>query len=115
MTELNQPFTKFIAQLTEENKLWALQNEAGDWVVCDSAEFEDADVMPVWADAETATSFCVDEWQTYSAAAIDLEDFLEDWISDLNEDGVLIGVDWQVDAEGIELDAIKFAKLVVDA
>lgn len=115
MSEVNQDFTTFVATVNEEAKIWALQNADGDWVVCDSAEFERADVMPIWSNAETAKQFCVDEWHDYNAASIMLEEFLEEWIADLNEDGVLLGVEWQIQGECAELDAIEVAKLIVDA
>ncbi len=43
-----------------------------------------------------------------------LEEFLEYWVSDLNDDGVLIGVDWQTNEECLELDPIVLAKDLVD-
>ncbi|WOH37270.1 DUF2750 domain-containing protein [Thalassotalea fonticola] len=115
MSNHSQKFSTFVDTVNEDEQLFALQNESGDWVVCDSAEFENSDVMPVWANSETAQQFCCDEWQDYQVASIHLEQFLEEWVSDLNEDGVLVGVDWQMDAEGAELDAIEFAKLLVKA
>lgn len=112
---MSEQYKKFVATVDENQQLFALQNELGEWVVCDSAEFENADVMPVWASAEDAKKFCIDEWQDYNVADIHLELFLEDWISDLNDDGVLVGVNWQVDEDGAEMDAIEFAKLLVKA
>ncbi|KGK00606.1 DUF2750 domain-containing protein [Thalassotalea sp. ND16A] len=115
MTTTPAEFSAFVETVNEDEQLFALQNENGDWVVCDSVEFENSDVMPVWASAADAQLFCIDEWQSYSVASINLEQFLEEWIGDLNEDGVLIGVNWQTDSEGKELDAIEFAKLLVKA
>ncbi len=115
MSDNQANFAEFGNTINESERVWALQNSDGDWVVCDSSEFENADVMPVWAKEEDAQKFCVDEWQDYQVASIPLDDFLEEWIGDLNEDGVLLGINWQLDEEGIELDAIKAAKLLINA
>lgn len=115
MSEIQANFTQFCDAINEDELIWALQNQDGDWVVCDSSEFENADVMPIWANEANAQTFCVDEWQDYNAASIPLEEFLEDWISEFNDDGVLLGVDWKLDQEGIELDPIDVAKLIVKA
>lgn len=115
MTDNASKFANFVATVNEEQQVFALQNPDGDWVVCDSAEFEDADVMPIWSSEKNAQQFCIDEWQGYHVGCISLELFLEEWINDLNEDGVLVGVEWQIDSEAAELDAIEFAKLIVKA
>ncbi|WP_371188652.1 DUF2750 domain-containing protein [Thalassotalea maritima] len=115
MSNETEQFTPFVDMVNEEEKLFALQAEDGEWVVCDSAFYEDADVMPLWGSAEDANKFCVDEWADYQVAEIPLETFLEEWVSDLNDDGVLIGVNWQLDENAEEMDAIEFAKLLVKA
>lgn len=113
MTVTAEQISSFIKTVNADEIIWALQNEQGEWVVCDSGEFEDADVIPVWTAEDAAQAFCVDEWAGYKPASIALEDFLEDWIEDLNDDGVLVGVDWKLDQETIEIDAIKLATFIV--
>ena len=115
MSDSDNKYNDFVELVNEEEQVWALQNQEGEWVVCDSSEYEDADVMPIWGNADNAKSFCIDEWQDYQVASITLEDFLEEWISDLNTDGVLIGLDWQLDAQSVEMDPITVAKLIVKA
>lgn len=115
MTENNSVLTGFIANIKEAQTLWGLQDKAGEgWVVCDSSEYEETDVMPLWSTEARAKEHCTQEWQDYQAVAISLPDFLEYWVSDLNDDGVLIGVDWQSDQECLEADPIVLAKELVD-
>ncbi len=115
MTDSNPVLASFIENVTEHQAVWALQDETGEgWVVCDSSEFNETDVMPLWSSAEQAKEHCTDEWQAYQVAKITLEELLEYWIQDLHDDGVLVGVDWQADQECLELDPITLAKNLVD-
>jgi hypothetical protein len=43
-----------------------------------------------------------------------LEELLEFWIEDLNEDGVLIGIDWRAEQECPEVEPVELAKFLVD-
>ncbi|NMP15063.1 DUF2750 domain-containing protein [Thalassotalea sp. Y01] len=112
MTE--QDLDTYLDTINEEQRLYALTTSEGDWVVCDSDQ-DFNDVMPLWADAEQAKSFCVEQWQDYQVGEISLEQFLEEWVGDLNEDNVGIGINWRLDQVGLELNAIDFAKLLVKA
>ena len=96
--------------------IWALQDpQTQDWVVCDSAEFSDTDVMPLWSDEANAKAYCTDEWEGYKAVSISVEDYLEHWVSDLNYDGILLGINWQVDESFcVEADPIVVAKVFAD-
>ncbi|NKF51606.1 DUF2750 domain-containing protein [Shewanella sp. WXL01] len=115
MTEQSATLTGFIAQVKEHQVIWALQDETNDgFVVCDSSEYEDTDVMPLWSSKDAAQSHCTEEWADYSAVEIKLGEFLEYWVGDLNDDGVLVGIDWQVDQDCEELDPIVLAKSLVD-
>lgn len=62
MTDTNPPPADFMAQVQATQTLWALQDQASEgWVVLDSINFENADVMPVWSSMELAKSHCVDD------------------------------------------------------
>ncbi|MCG9696798.1 DUF2750 domain-containing protein [Shewanella sp. Isolate11] len=115
MTDSNPVLSSFIENVTEHQAVWGLQDETGEgWVVCDSSEFDETDVMPLWSTPEQAKQHCTEEWQDYQVAAIPLEELLEYWIQDLHDDGVLVGVDWQADQDCLELDPITLAKHLVD-
>lgn len=103
----------FIAQVKTTQTLWALQDQASEgWVVLDSINFEDTDVMPIWSSEELAQAHCIDEWQGYIPMAIPLADWLEFWLEDLAEDKVLIGVEWQDGGEYIELELAEFSQML---
>ena len=102
----------FVDNSKASQHIWALRcPQSKDWVVCDSIEFSDTDVLPLWSSQAQASAFCTDEWQGYEVCAISVDDYLEFWVSDLNYDGVLVGIDWQVeDSFSVELDPIDVAK-----
>lgn len=110
---LDANFQLFIEEVRESGQVWGLRY-GEDWVVCRSAEFEDADVMPIWSAEGDARLHCVDEWADYEPEVIELEEFLDIWINDLDEDDVLVGPNWNADLEGQELEPIELAKALVE-
>lgn len=102
----------FIDISKTSQQIWALRcPDSKDWVVCDSIEFTDTDVLPLWSNKEQAQAYCTDEWHGYEVCVISVDDYLEHWVSDLNYDGVLLGIDWQLDDSfSVELDPIDVAK-----
>ncbi len=110
---LDANFQLFIEEVRESGQVWGLRY-GEDWVVCRSAEFEDADVMPLWSAEGDARLHCVDEWEDYEPEVIELEEFLDIWINDLDEDDVLVGPNWNADLEGQELEPIELAKALVE-
>ncbi|MCL1067906.1 DUF2750 domain-containing protein [Shewanella olleyana] len=115
MIEQTPAVASFIENVKEHQVLWGLADETGEgWVVCDSSEFEQTDVMPLWSTEAAASSHCTEEWAEYKAVKISLNEFLEYWVGDLNDDGVLVGLDWIADEECIEVDPIVLAKELVD-
>ncbi|TXY23651.1 DUF2750 domain-containing protein [Vibrio mimicus] len=98
-------------QETQENQLvWGLRNEEG-WLSCESTEFEESEVMPFWSSKEDAQIHNVEEWADFEVVEIPLDVFVEDWLITLDEDGVLVGTNWNANLEGKELEPSQLAKL----
>ena len=111
MTNIHVTLEKFIAEVKPTQKFFGLQDpESEDWVVIDSSQFEDTDVMPVWSSIELAQQHCCDEWKNYQAAEITLAEWLEFWIEDLSEDNVIIGINWQDEGECLEVELADFSQ-----
>jgi Protein of unknown function (DUF2750). len=108
-SDLNANYELLLTQARETGVLWGLQF-GEDWVVCDSNDFAETDVLPLWSSEEAARAHCVEEWSDYSPVAIDLEIFFDEWVNDLGEDGVLIGTNWNDDLDGLEVDPLELAK-----
>jgi len=101
----------FLNQIKENQIIWALQDKASeDWVVLDSINFEDTDVMPLWSTEALAKSHCIEEWAEYIPVAITVADWMEFWVEDLLEDGVIIGLDWQENEDCFELELAEFTQ-----
>ncbi|MCF2947994.1 DUF2750 domain-containing protein [Paraglaciecola aquimarina] len=113
MTSNEQPSADFMAQVKNTQTLWALQDQASEgWVILDSINFENADVMPLWSSQELAQQHCIDEWQDYVPVAITLADWLEFWVEDLAEDNVMIGVEWKDGGEYLEVELADFSQML---
>ena len=114
MTETNPIVAAFFADVKPSQQVWGLQDKnAEEWVVCDSVNFEDTDAMPLWSSAEQAQQHCCDEWQDFMPTAITVAELLEFWIEDLNQDNIIIGINWQDEGECAELELDEFTQLVV--
>ena len=111
----NSQLADFLNQVKTSQTLWALQDKASEgWVVLDSINFENAEVMPLWSSAELAQQHCIEEWADYLPAAISVADWLEFWLEDLAEDNVMIGVNWLTEDEYVELELTDFSQAIAE-
>lgn len=113
MTDKSNTLNNFLAEIKPSQMIWALQDKVSeDWVVLDSIAFENTEVMPLWSSAELAQQHCIEEWADYIPCEISLSDWLEFWIEDLSQDGVIIGVNWQEDKEYLEIELADFSQAI---
>ena len=111
MNDINSTLKDFLVQTKPTQILWALQDKASeDWVVLDSIAYEKTEVMPLWSNAALAQQHCIEEWRDYIPCEISFSDWLEFWIEDLNQDGVIVGVNWQGDDEYLEMELADFTQ-----
>jgi len=111
MTQNTAALEKFQDDVKESQLLWALQDKvSGDWVVMDSMNYEETEVMPLWSSQELAQKHCVEEWQEYTSASISLADWFEFWLEDLVEDDVIVGLNWVGEEDDIELGLSEFTE-----
>ena len=110
MTDSNSTISQFINAVKPTQTIWGLQDKSTqDWVIVDSINFEKTDVMPLWSSQELAQQHCNGEWQDFSPAQISFNDWFEFWQKDLNEDGVMIGVNWHEEQDCVEMELSKFS------
>jgi len=115
MKDNNQALVTFLAEVKPTQLLWALQDKKSeDWVVLDSMNYEETEVMPLWSTAELAAQHCTEEWKDYAPGAITLADWFEFWVDDLIEDGVVIGINWRGEEDDLEIDLPEFTQSLVD-
>ncbi|WP_441257548.1 DUF2750 domain-containing protein [Vibrio sp. Vf1514] len=109
-TDIQANLELFIKESQENNLVWGLRNEEG-WLSCESTEFEESEVMPFWSSKEDAQFHNVEEWADFEVLEIPLDIFVEDWLITLDEDGVLVGINWNENLDGKELEPSELAKL----
>lgn len=110
-SDLNANYQRFIEHVQESGQVWGLQSDEG-WVIVDSTEYEETEVMPFWSEESYAREHCVGEWEDFEPVAMDLSEFLEDWLVGMAEDGVLVGPNWNSELEGLEVEPEDIARLL---
>lgn len=113
MTDQQSTIKTFIADVKTSQILWALQEpESENYVVLDSVNFENTEVMPLWSTAELAQSHCVEEWAEYEPIEISVAEWMEFWIEDLNEDNIIIGLNWPEEGDCTEVELAEFTQFL---
>ncbi|WP_286267457.1 DUF2750 domain-containing protein [Thalassotalea atypica] len=113
--ESKNVLTQFLDAVKESQEIWALQEKDGeDWVVLDSINFENAEAMPLWSSSDLAMVHCVEEWADYVPNKISLSDWFEFWVEDLNEDDIIIGVNWAGDETCLEVELADFTQALAE-
>jgi len=113
-SDLQKNYRTFIEGILDSGKVWALKSEEG-WVFCESSEYEDADVIPFWSDEANAKVQCSEEWAANVPEAIELDHFIDAWLSGMDEDGVLAGPNWNAEMEGLEIEPGDLANKLLAA
>ncbi|PCJ43577.1 MAG: hypothetical protein COA71_01515 [SAR86 cluster bacterium] len=109
--EEQEALAAFAANISSGAEVWGLKAEQG-WALCPSIEFEETEVLPFFSNKEDATLLCSGDWEAYQPEAIPLESFLEDWLPGMHEDSAMIGLNWNADLEGIEVEPADLAAAI---
>ena len=83
--------------------MWGLRSEDG-WAYCESSEYEETDVLVFWSDRQAAQKHSQGEWADHHPEAIALEEFVQNWLPGMDEDGALVGPDWDLNLSGQEVE-----------
>ncbi|MBN8430443.1 DUF2750 domain-containing protein [Microbulbifer salipaludis] len=96
---------RFLPEAVEQGCVWALEGEEG-FALCESERRADTDVMPFWSQREFAEAHIADDWSEYQVVPVDLEEFMDDWLEGMHEDVLLVGINWNADMEGEEIEPL---------
>lgn len=102
-------FEKFVERVSNNQEVWGLKSEDG-WAIVESNAYEDTGVMLFWSDKEYAKRCAMEEWAHYIPTLITLENFLTFWLTGLEEDELLVGVNWNKDLVGLEIEPLELLK-----
>lgn len=109
MSKSSHSLSDFSQAVIENGELWVLSVD-DEFVVVDSIEFDNTDVMPIFSSQAKAQALCVEDWSHYQAVALDLETFFEEWLPNLDQDQVMVALDLDENLVGEELEPFKLAK-----
>jgi hypothetical protein len=109
-TDASRELELFVNEILSNGQVWGLKEKTGDgWAVCDSIEFEETEVFPFWSSESAAALHCSDEWKIYQPEAIDLQEFLIEWLPGMHEDDTLVGTNWDAELSGEEIEPADLA------
>ncbi len=103
--DFRQEYERFIEQVIEQEIVWNLISDDG-FAVCESAEFDDVQVMPFWSSEQEAKLACTDDWSKYKANPIEIDEFIDAWLHGMDEDGLYVGVNWSEELEGAKVEPV---------
>ncbi|WP_372873027.1 DUF2750 domain-containing protein [Shewanella sp.] len=90
ITAMN-PDTRYdylVEQVKANQEIWTLQDVDG----CVMLTTEDEDCIPMWPTEEAAALWAVDEWKDCEPLAIPLDEWLERWVTGMEDDELLVAV-----------------------
>lgn len=73
----------------------------------------EADVLLFWSDEAYAKRHVAAEWSGYVATSIELDAFIDGWLRGMHEDGLLVGVNFNSDLAGLEVEPVELANALV--
>jgi len=101
-------YRRFIEQVRENEEVWGLRSDDG-WAYCASNEYEDTDILVFWSDRASAQRHVQGDWAKHKPTAIPLDEFIDNWLRGMHEDGALVGPNWDAGLCGLELEPSKLA------
>ncbi|WP_210395683.1 DUF2750 domain-containing protein [Motiliproteus sediminis] len=103
----------FIDEIKASGLVWGISTSEG-WVVCDSEEYEETDVIPFWSSEADARAHCSGEWAEFEPQSITLDVFADRWLTGMVKDDVLAGPNWNEELAGLEVEPADLAKELLD-
>ncbi|MGC6480791.1 MAG: DUF2750 domain-containing protein [Porticoccaceae bacterium] len=103
---LQENYDRLIIESLEQGCIWGLRDEEDNWAMVESSVNSDIGVIPFWSNRDLAIALCHDDWAIYKPVAIAIEEFIDDWLTGMHEDVLLVGINWNTDLEGQELEPL---------
>lgn len=108
---IRSPYGSFAKQACEHKTIYTLESEDG-FATSDSEEFDDEDGEPVqvvffWSEKERAQACVKNSWADYRVTELPLADFMETWCLDLNNEGMLAGLDFDWNGAALEAEPLE--------
>ncbi|WP_299884343.1 DUF2750 domain-containing protein [uncultured Lacinutrix sp.] len=101
----------FLRTVCETEIVYALKNKKG-YATSSSVHYDDEDGEPIkiicfWAEKVRAKSCIKKGWKKYQIAEIPLSEFIENWCIGIENDGLLIGTQFDQNMFGYEAEPLE--------
>ena len=83
-------FDRLIVESLQLGCVWGLRDKSNNWAMVPSSLNNDIDVIPLWSAQKLASAVCNGQWDIYIPVAIDIEEFLDDWLPGMHRDLLLV-------------------------
>ena len=103
---LQENYDRLIIESLELGCIWGLRDAEDNWALVESALNKDIGVIPFWSNEELARQLCSEQWAIYKPVAIAIEEFLDDWLTGMHEDVMRVGINWNTELEGQEIEPL---------
>ena len=102
---------RFIKTVCKSGIVYGLQNHEG-FATSSSMHYDNTDGEPIgiicfWAEKALAKSCVKNDWSDYNVSEIPLSEFMENWCVGMENDGLLIGTEFDRNMFGYEEEPLK--------
>lgn len=103
----------FVKTVCKSKIVYGLESEEG-FAISNSMDYDDENGEPVevicfWSEEALADSCRKEDWANYQVVEIPLAEFMENWCIEMNNDGLLAGIDFDGDLSGPEIEPLELA------
>jgi hypothetical protein len=110
--DMQANYDRFVRRVKSFGVVWGLKSDEG-WAFCPSNEY-DCNLYPFWSDEAYARRHCINEWADYKPTQIPLDEFIDSWLKGMHDAGELVGVNFNSDLAGLEVEPIQRAKKLIE-
>lgn len=101
---------RFIQEVCESGQIWSLKNPEV-YAFSSSLEYRtsEGEAIPVfccWSKKNFAQDCVQQEWEDYEPVSIPLGEFIERWCTGMDEDGIMIGTNFDKRMQGFESEPL---------
>ena len=109
---------RFIKTVSESETVYGIKNHKG-FATSSSVNYENEEEQPTgiicfWAEKSLAKSCIQKDWLDYKVSEIILSDFIENWCVGMENDGLLIGTEFDRNMFGFESEPIELILELVE-
>jgi len=113
---VKQRYERFVKKVCETGIVYGLKNAEG-FATSESNDFEDEDgaleLICFWSEKGLAQFCAKEEWWEYEPTEISLENFIENWCIGMYNDGLIVGVNFDQNLFGFEIEPLNMVKALL--